>query len=43
MKMNKKLIAVSGIASLILIASCKKDFLDVPPQGQQAAEQFWTS
>ena len=43
MKMNKKLIAVSGIVTLILIASCKKDFLDVPPQGQQAAEQFWTS
>ena len=41
--MNKKLIAVLGIASLILITSCKKDFLDVPPQGQQAAEQFWTS
>ena len=41
--MNIKLIAVLGIVPLILIASCKKDFLDVPPQGQQAAEQFWTS
>src|SRR5436190_22066796 len=43
MKMNKKLIAALGIVPLILIAGCKKDFLDVPPQGQQAAEQFWTS
>jgi hypothetical protein len=43
MKMNNKIIAVVGIGSLILIASCKKSFLEVPPQGQQPAEQFWTS
>src|SRR5215203_1575257 len=43
MKMNYKIIAVFGIASLFLITSCKKDFLEVPPQGQQPAEQFWTS
>ena len=43
MKMNNKILAVVGIGSLILIASCKKNFLDVPPQGQQPADQFWTS
>ncbi len=43
MKMNNKIIAVLGIGALFLIASCKKNFLDVPPQGQQPAEQFWTS
>lgn len=43
MKMNNKIMAVVGIGSLILIASCKKSFLEVPPQGQQPAEQFWTS
>lgn len=26
---------------LIMFQSCKKDFLEVPPQGQQASEQFW--
>ncbi|MBO9681510.1 MAG: RagB/SusD family nutrient uptake outer membrane protein [Flavisolibacter sp.] len=41
--MNNKIIAVVGIGSLILIASCRKSFLEVPPQGQQPAEQFWTS
>jgi len=41
--MNKKLIAVAGIIPLILITSCKKNFLEVPPQGQQPAEQFWAS
>ncbi|MEI9909411.1 MAG: RagB/SusD family nutrient uptake outer membrane protein [Bacteroidota bacterium] len=41
--MNNKIIAVLGIGALFLIASCKKNFLDVPPQGQQPAEQFWTS
>ena len=43
MKLNNKIIAVLGIGALFLIASCKKSFLDVPPQGQQPAEQFWTS
>ena len=41
--MNKKLIAVAGILPLVLITGCKKNFLDVHPQGQQAAEQFWAS
>jgi hypothetical protein len=43
MKMNNKIIAVFGIVATFLTASCKKNFLDVPPQGQQPAEQFWTS
>lgn len=31
-----------GLLSTVLIASsCKKSFLDVPPQGQQPAVQFW--
>lgn len=43
MKMNTKIIALFGIGTLFLITSCKKNFLNVPPQGQQPAEQFWTS
>ena len=43
MKMNNKIAAILGIGALYLVTSCKKDFLDVPPQGQQPAEQFWTS
>lgn len=43
MKMNNKIVAILGIGALYLVTSCKKDFLDVPPQGQQPAEQFWTS
>jgi hypothetical protein len=43
MKMNNKIIAVFGIAALFLIVGCKKSFLEVPPQGQQPAQQFWTS
>lgn len=43
MKINHKLIAVFGIGALFLAESCKKSFLEVPPQGQQPAEQFWTS
>lgn len=43
MKMNIKIIAVLGIGTLFLITSCKKNFLNVPPQGQQPADQFWTS
>lgn len=42
MKRNKT-IAVFGIGILFLIAGCKRSFLEVPPQGQQPAEQFWTS
>ncbi len=43
MKKTNKIIAVLGIGILSLVTSCKKDFLEVPPQGQQPAEQFWTS
>jgi hypothetical protein len=43
MKMNNKIIALFGIGVLFLIGSCKRSFLEVPPQGQQPAEQFWTS
>ena len=43
MKMNNKIIAVIGIGFLFTVISCKKSFLEVPLQGQQPAEQFWTS
>lgn len=43
MKINNKKIIVLGIGTLFLVASCKKGFLEVPPQGQQPAEQFWVS
>lgn len=32
-----------AIASLFVFAGCTNSFLDVPPQGQQKAEQFWVS
>lgn len=32
-----------GVGALLLLTNCKKSFLDVPPQGQQPAQQFWTS
>lgn len=28
---------------LCIVAGCNKKFLDVPPQGQQAGQQFWQS
>jgi starch-binding outer membrane protein, SusD/RagB family len=35
-------ILATGIAGLLMVqTSCKKDFLDVPPQAQQQATQFW--
>lgn len=33
--------AVGVLSTLMLASSCKKSFLDVDPQGQQAAQQFW--
>ncbi|MEO6330667.1 MAG: RagB/SusD family nutrient uptake outer membrane protein [Ginsengibacter sp.] len=42
MKINK-IIAVLVMGALFVVSSCKKNFLEVPPQGQQPAEQFWTS
>lgn len=32
-----------GVSAVFLLTNCAKDFLEVPPQGQQPAEQFWTS
>lgn len=33
-----------GFAAIVLLTpSCKKSFLDVPPQGQQPSQQFWQS
>jgi hypothetical protein len=43
MKINNKVLALLGIGILFQVVSCKKSFLEVPPQGQQPAEQFWTS
>lgn len=43
MKLKNKQAALLVIGLLFLVAGCKKSFLDVPPQGQQPAEQFWTS
>jgi hypothetical protein len=46
MKLNHKLYSKSVLGAGIFIAaslfpSCKKDFLDVPQQGQQQGEAFW--
>jgi len=46
MKLNHKLYSKSVLGAGILIAaslfpSCKKEFLDVPQQGQQQSEVFW--
>jgi hypothetical protein len=37
----KKYGAVALLSTAILISSCKKSFLDVDPQGQQPAIEFW--
>lgn len=41
----KKLLSIKivAIASLFVFAGCSNSFLDVPPQGQQKAEQFWVN
>ena len=31
------------MASVVIITSCKDDFLEVPPQGEEPSEQFWVS
>jgi len=31
----------AAFAAMLFTASCKKDFLDVPPQAQQPAVEFW--
>jgi hypothetical protein len=43
MLINNKKTVLLGFATIFLITACKKSFLDVPPQGQQPADQFWTS
>jgi len=36
-----KNVATIAFATTMLFTGCKKSFLDVPPQGQPAATQFW--
>ncbi|MES2458298.1 MAG: RagB/SusD family nutrient uptake outer membrane protein [Bacteroidota bacterium] len=33
--------AVAALSTVLLTASCKKDFLNVPPQAQQPETEFW--
>ncbi len=42
---RKSMAGIARISALtmILLAGCTKDFLDVPPQGKQKAEEFWVS
>jgi len=37
----QKCFAIALISTAIFTTSCKKSFLDVDPQGQQPAQQFW--
>ncbi|HEY9487891.1 MAG TPA: RagB/SusD family nutrient uptake outer membrane protein [Chryseosolibacter sp.] len=38
-------IKIAGLlmASVLITTSCKDDFLEVPPQGEEPSEQFWVS
>jgi len=36
-------LTVAALSTALLMASCKKDFLDVPPQAQQPETAFWES
>ena len=38
-----KTLGVALLSTVLLVSSCKKSFLDVDPQGQQPAQQFWQS
>jgi starch-binding outer membrane protein, SusD/RagB family len=39
---NLNKVLLLGVMTVLVAApSCKKSFLDVPPQGQQPSEQFW--
>lgn len=41
---NTRNIIVAWVAMILLtLSSCSESFLDVPPQGEQAGETFWTS
>jgi hypothetical protein len=37
----KKIFVFTGLAVFMLINACRKDFLDVPPQGQQTLEYYY--
>ena len=37
----KRWCAIGLLSTAMMLSSCKKSFLDVPPQGQQPAVQFW--
>jgi hypothetical protein len=37
----KYCLAIAALSSVLLTASCKKDFLNVPPQAQQPETAFW--
>lgn len=37
----KKYTAWAAVGCVFTLAGCQKSFLEVPPQGQQAGEQFW--
>jgi starch-binding outer membrane protein, SusD/RagB family len=39
----KSCLIVAAFGTMLLMASCKKDFLDVPPQAQQPETAFWES
>lgn len=43
MKFQNRTTWAVAAGALLLLTNCKKSFLEVPPQGQQPAEQFWTS
>lgn len=36
-----KFLPAAIMVTLFIVTSCKKSFLEVPPQGQQPSEQFW--
>ena len=38
-----KFLLLAVTAALIAVPSCKKSFLDVPPQAKVASQQFWLS
>lgn len=43
---NKKItvqqtLGLIGLMAVLVATGCKKDFLDVPPQGETPSEQFW--
>ncbi|WP_432709606.1 RagB/SusD family nutrient uptake outer membrane protein [Pedobacter sp.] len=40
-KLYIKSLGVALLSTVLLVSSCKKSFLDVDPQGQQPAQQFW--